>query len=121
MKVKGKNKSPEGHNKPSVSPVLKQGTQTENIVKFLERSQNGTNLGEKSLLRPKGETPSGTSDTDSRKLPLPDDIIGSNINSKPLTTSPSLVLKDPKCDYVMHCTIPLDKELLFETCSVGID
>ena len=40
---------------------------------------------------------------------------------KPLQMSSSLVLNDPKCNSDIHCTVPLDKELLFETCSVGID
>ena len=69
----------------------------------------------------KGETPSGTSDTENRQLSLPDDSISTSINIKPLKMSSYLVLNDPKCNSDIHCTVPLDKELLFETCSVGIN
>ena len=74
-------------------------------------------------MRQEGENPPGICDTRSRKLlqaaTVPGDSISNNI--KPLEMSPYLVLNDPKCNSDIHCTVPLDKELLFETCSVGID
>ena len=107
--------------KPSNSHVPKQGTQTENIKNFLERNQASSD--DNLLLRQEGENPPGICDSRSRKLlqaaTVPGDSISTCINIKPLKMSSYLVLNDPKCNSDIHCTVPLDKELLFETCSVG--